>query len=102
MRPREKMVSDIKVRRDPRGVYLLFPPLSRNQKICTNIHSMFAYAVMGMATSEMRSVHCRFTSENFCDAFKYEVDVNTGAVLSHGPMAPMEGALPMELPAVSD
>lgn len=50
----------------------------------------------------MRSAHFRFTSENLCDTFKYEVDVKTGAILSHEPMAPMEGALPMELPAVSD
>ena len=37
----------------------------------------------------------------WCDACKYEIDVEAGVVVSHGPAAPMEGALAMELPTVS-
>lgn len=33
---------------------------------------------------------------------KYEDAVKAGAVLSHGPMTPIEGSLPMEIPVVSD
>ena len=43
----------------------------------------------------------RFSSDIFCDPYKYEIDVEAGVVVSHGPAAPMEGALPMELPTVS-
>lgn len=44
---------------------------------------------------------CRFSSDILTDAYKYEIDVEQGVVVSHGPAASMEGALPMELPTVS-
>lgn len=36
-----------------------------------------------------------------CDAYKYEIDVEAGEVVSHGLAAPAQGALAMELPTVS-
>lgn len=43
----------------------------------------------------------RFSADITCDAYKYEIDVEQGVVVSHGPAAPTEGALGMELPTVS-
>lgn len=43
----------------------------------------------------------RFSEDVLCDAYKYEIDVEAGEVVSHGPAAPMQGALAMELPTVS-
>lgn len=36
-----------------------------------------------------------------CDAYKDDIDVKSGEVISHGPAGPSKGALPMELPTVS-
>ncbi|CAN0163261.1 unnamed protein product [Ascophyllum nodosum] len=46
------------------------------------------------------ALEIRFTDDNMCDTFKYEIDMKTGALLSHGPAAPVEGALPMEQPTI--
>lgn len=37
-----------------------------------------------------------------CDLHKYVIDVEAGEVVSDGPAIPSEGALPMELPTVSN
>ncbi|CAM9866859.1 unnamed protein product, partial [Hapterophycus canaliculatus] len=42
----------------------------------------------------------RFSDDIGCDAYKYEIDVDQGRVVTHGPAAPMEGALPMELATI--
>ncbi|CAM9157061.1 unnamed protein product [Scytosiphon promiscuus] len=42
----------------------------------------------------------RFSGDILCDAYTYKIDVAQGRVVDHGPAAPMEGALPMELPAI--
>lgn len=43
----------------------------------------------------------RFSEDVLCDTYKYEIDVEAGEVVSHGPAASMQGALAMELPTVS-
>lgn len=58
-----------------------------------NIFFIFAYFV--------RPVQDRFSSDILCDPYEYVIDVDAGKVVSHGPAAPVEGALPMELPTVS-
>ncbi|CBN76892.1 carotenoid oxygenase [Ectocarpus siliculosus] len=42
----------------------------------------------------------RFSEDVLCDAYKYEIDMEAGEVVSHGPAASMQGALAMELPTM--
>eukprot|EP00903_Cladosiphon_okamuranus_P015610 g14414.t1 len=42
----------------------------------------------------------RLSPDILTDPYKYEIDVEQGVVVSHGPAAPMQGALAMELPSM--